>query len=122
MTSDAMKGRFSQMNNSIKSSTEWRQFELLVSRLEEALKPYGYVFKSPDKLIDYDTNELREVDCSIRFTENNIEKIVSVECRKRRGTQDVTWIEQLACKMDSLKLAGTIAVSSKGFSKSAIIN
>ena len=107
------------MKKPTKTVKEWRQFELLISRLEATLRPQGYIFKSPDKLVDYDTNELREVDCSIRYEQDGVEKTISIECRKRGGTQDVTWIEQLACKMESLRLSGTIAVSSKGFSSAA---
>lgn len=109
------------MKNPEKKSKEWRLFEMLVAKLEAALRDQGYTFKSPDYLLDYDTNELREVDCSIRYKESGTEKVISVECRKRRSVQDVTWIEQLACKLDSLKLSGTIAVSSKGFSQAAKI-
>ena len=96
---------------------EWRKFELVVSRLEELLTPQGYRFKSPDKLVDNDTGKLREVDCSI--TDVATGTIVSMECRRRGKKQDILWIEQLACKRESLGLAGTIAVCSAGFSKSA---
>ena len=112
-------GNNPNMKNPTRVMKEWRQFELLISRLEAVLSPEGYIFTSPDKLIDYDTNELREVDCSIRYKQDGIEKTISVECRKRGSTQDVTWIEQLACKKESLRLSGTIAVSSNGFSSSA---
>lgn len=91
----------------------------MVTRLEKTLKPPHYVFKSPDHLMDSDINKLREVDGSITFQLNGREERISIECRKRGVKQDVTWIEQLACKMRALKLSGTIAVSSKGFSKAA---
>jgi hypothetical protein len=96
---------------------EWRKFELAVSRLEALLRPRGYAFKSPDRLLDHDTGELREVDCSI--THVSSKEVVSLECRRRGKKQDVLWVEQLVCKRDSLGLAGTIAVASKGFSRAA---
>jgi hypothetical protein len=100
-----------------KTRTEWRKFELAVSQLEALLVPAGYALKSPDWLLDRDTGELREVDCSITHPTRG--DTVSLECRKRGKKQDVLWIEQLVCKKDSLGLAGTVAVSSKGFSRAA---
>ena len=96
---------------------EWRQFEEMVARLEAILRPEGYIVLSPDKLVDRDTGQRREVDCSIRRSQTN--EVISVECRKRGKKQDVLWIEQLVCKRASIGLTGTIAVSSEGFSKAA---
>jgi hypothetical protein len=105
------------MGTRARARKEWRSFEISVARLEGLLRLAGYTFKSPDKLIDHDTGELREVDCSITHSETG--QIVSMECRRRAKRQDVLWIEQLVCKRDSLGLAGTIAVASNGFSRAA---
>ena len=91
----------------------------MVSRLEQVLRSPDYSFKSPDYVLDTEINELREVDCSITYNAPGGKKRISIECRKRGTRQDVTWIEQLATKMRALELSGTIAVSSKGFSKAA---
>jgi hypothetical protein len=45
--------------------------------------------------------------------------LVTIECRKRRPKEDVTWIEQLATKKISIGAARTIAVSSSGFTAGA---
>lgn len=100
---------------------DWRRFELLVSRIERALQPAGCVVRSPDHLLDVETNELREVDCSIVFPAHLGGSRISIECRKRGAKQDVTWIEQLATKRTALNLERTIAVSSRGFSKAAYL-
>lgn len=105
------------MGKSASIRRDWRQFELAVSKLESLLRPRGYSFKSPDHLIDKDTGAEREVDCSI--TDLATGEIVSVECRRRSKRQDVLWIEQLTAKKTSLGLSGTIAVSSRGFSRTA---
>lgn len=97
---------------------DWRRFELMVSRLERALQPTGCAIRSPDFLLDHETGEKREVDCSITLPGDG-EARISIECRKRGARQDVTWIEQLATKRVALRLAETIAVSSRGFSTSA---
>lgn len=103
----------------VEEQSEWRAFELLVTQLESLLQPTGAVVKSPDMILDLETGDLREVDCSISTeTESGIERI-SIECRRRRSKEDVTWIEQLSCKRTALGLKETIAVSSKGFSTAA---
>src|SRR5262245_39374323 len=93
----------------------WRDFELLVARIEEWLGPKGATVKSPDYIADRVTGELREVDASIRLHAGSAPILVTVECRDRVSVQDVTWIEQIASKRDSVGAARTIAVSSSGF-------
>lgn len=97
----------------------WKQFELLVARIEEALAPTGVVVKSPDFVKDLYTDTLREVDATIRYTVGTIPILITVECRDRSRVQDDTWIEQLVAKKEKIGAAKTLAVSSKGFSKSA---
>ncbi len=97
-----------------------RQFEELVARIEGALVPAGAVVKSPDRLLDLVTGEMREVDVSIRSQVGSVEVLVTVECRDRAKTQDVTWIEQLATKQKHVGATHTVAVSSTGFSEPAL--
>jgi len=102
------------------SNSDWRDFEQMVARIEESLAPKGAVVKSPDKIRDLVSGRLREVDASIRFRVGSTPLLITIECRKRKGVQDDTWIEQLATKRGKIGAAKTIAVSSKGFSSSAI--
>ena len=99
--------------------SEWRAFELLVSRIEGVLRSTNTVVRSPDRLRDLETGDLREVDCSLTTETPTGTETISIECRRRRGKEDVTWIEQLASKRVALGLKETIAVSSRGFSRSA---
>jgi hypothetical protein len=100
------------------STPEWRRFEELVAEIERQLAP-GAVVTSPDRIRDLLTGRLREVDASIRLTLGSTPILITVECRKRRGVQDDTWIEQLATKKAKVGAAKTIAVSESGFSASA---
>lgn len=100
-------------------NSDWREFEKLVARIEESLSPKGAVVKSPDKIRDLVSGRLREVDASIRLQVGSTPILITIECRKRKGVQDDTWIEQLATKRSKIGAARTIAVSSKGFSSSA---
>lgn len=98
----------------------WREFELLVARVEQALAGDGVKVVSPDRIRSLITGRLREVDASLRTRVGSSDVLVTVECRKRSAKQDVTWIEQLGCKKPSIGAARTIAVASSAFSKDAI--
>ena len=100
-------------------SKEWRQFEQLVARIEATASARGAVVKSPDRIRDLVTGQMREVDATMRYREGTVDMLVTIECRKRSRKADDTWIEQLATKRVKIGAAKTIAVSSNGFSESA---
>jgi hypothetical protein len=97
---------------------EWREFEKLVARIEKAIGPVGAVVTSPDHIRDSITGDLREVDASIRL-QKDLPPIRVLECRDRAKAEDVMWIEQLVTKSRDHGVP-TTAVSSAGFSKSAV--
>lgn len=99
---------------------DWRQFEELVARIEQAASAHGALVTSPDRIRDLTTGQLREVDASIRQKIGTAEILVTIECRKRGRAEDDTWIEQLATKRQKIGAAKTIAVSAVGFTSSAI--
>ncbi|TYR36056.1 restriction endonuclease [Mesorhizobium microcysteis] len=100
---------------------EWREFERLIARIEADAGPQGLVVTSPDRLRCKLTGRMREVDATIRAKVGTTEMLVTIECRRRAKTQDVTWIEQLATKKTSIGADRTIAVSVSGFSSDAQI-
>jgi hypothetical protein len=97
----------------------WRRFEVLISQIEKALGPLEAVVKSPDKVPELVSGDLREVDASIRYKVGSVPLLITIECRKRSRKDDVTWIEQLATKRKSIGASRTIAVSARGFSRAA---
>jgi hypothetical protein len=107
------------MKTRAEPSPEWREFERLVSRIEADAGPAGIKVKSPDRIKCKLTGRLREVDASVRATVGTANVLITIECRKRRHRQDVTWIEQLATKKQLIGAARTIAVSATGFSEDA---
>lgn len=113
----AAKKRTARQTNAQKG---WRQFEVLISQIEKAFGPLGAAVKSPDKIPELASGNLREVDASIRYKVGTVPLLITVECRKRGRKDDVTWIEQLATKKDSIGASRTIAVSASGFSRAAI--
>lgn len=107
------------MSGGRRTDPEWRAFEKLVARIEQSAAALGRIVRSPDRIRDRATGRLREVDVSIRSSEGVSATLVTVECRKRRRAEDVTWVEQLAAKKASIGADRTIAVSAVGFSQSA---
>lgn len=102
-----------------RTDPEWREFERLVARIETDARDSGAVVTSPDHIRCTLTGALREVDASICHVVDGVSRLITIECRKRRGRQDVTWIEQLATKRQSIGADKTIAVSASGFSAAA---
>lgn len=103
-----------------RNATSWREFEKLVARIESALVPTGAAVKSPDLIRDKNTGNLREVDASIRCQIGSSPVLITIECRDRSGTQDVTWVEQVSSKQQAIGADKTILVSSSGFTTQAI--
>lgn len=94
----------------------WREFEKLVALVEHHLGPQGAVVRSPDHIPDKVTGQPREVDASVRYQVGSVPILITIECRDRVSIEDVTWIEQLVSKRDSVGASATIAVSANGFS------
>ncbi len=99
----------------IAKQNKGREFEKLITRIEKLLSPEGATIKSPDFIPDKVTGELREVDASIRYQIGSAPMLITIECRNRQPKQDITWLEQIKSKRDSVKANQTIVVSKKGF-------
>jgi hypothetical protein len=84
------------------------------------MAPSGATIKSPDHIPDMLTGQQREVDASIRYKVGTCPILITIECRDRRGIEDVTWIEQLAEKKRAIGASITVAVSSSGFTGPAV--
>ncbi len=91
-----------------------RSFELLVERIKH-LKIPNAVIKSPEKVKDADTGTEREVDVGVRIERETGSIFIAVECRDRGEVQDITWIEQLITKKQSIQADLVIAVTSSAF-------
>lgn len=87
--------------------------------IEETAAPRGATVKSPDRIRDLTTGEIREVDASISFCMGTVDILITIECQRRNRKANDTWIEQLATKKQKLGAAKTIAVSEKGFTRAA---
>jgi len=101
-------------------TAQWREFEKLIARIEQAMAPLDAAVRSPDRIPDKVTGQLREVDASIRYKVGTCPILITIECRDRSSIEDVRWIEQLAEKKRSIGASMTLAVSSSGFSDPAM--
>jgi hypothetical protein len=99
---------------------KWREFEKMVARIEATLCQQGIKVASPDHVLDIVTGTSREVDASLRYQIGSSQVLITVECRDRKGVEDVQWIEQLVTKQRDIKADKCIAVSSAGFSSAAM--
>lgn len=104
----------------MRDANGWREFEKLVSRVEKMLAPLGAKVSSPDRIRDKVTGRFREVDASIRYDVGSVPILITLECRDRKGKQDVPWLEQVRAKRDSVGAAQTIVVSKSGFTPEAL--
>jgi hypothetical protein len=98
-----------------------RNLEEVVRLIEDALQEQDIEIKSPDFIPDIDTGQPREVDISLRGKIGSSKILIIIECRDRIKIPDATWIEQLACKRESVGADKVIAVSSTGFTEPAKI-
>ena len=95
--------------------------EEIVRRIEDRLKPAGCTVTSRDKVLDEDTGKIR-AEFDIRITGPLGSSFMDwlVECRDRQGPQPGAWIEQLIGRKVVYGFQHVIAVSTGGFTASAI--
>ena len=96
-----------------------RGTELILKELESLTLNGQAKIKSPDYIMDIVTGKRREVDISIRHDFGTHKFLTIIECRDRKGNEDVTWIEQLVTKTKNLQANKIVAVSTNGFTDGA---
>ncbi len=91
--------------------------EQQVERIERLIAQDGSEVTWNDRIPDPDNpRQPRQIDITIRRDG----RLTIVECRTRRSPQDVTWIEELMGRRESLRADSIIAVSASKFTKGAI--
>lgn len=80
-----------------------------------------YKVTSPAYLYDKAAGIDREIDVLVEYTdEQGLPRKISIECRDRKSTQNVMWIEQLQQKREDVGLDYIIATTTSKFSEAAI--
>src|SRR5574339_176153 len=59
--------------------TDWKEVQALVARIEHLAAPKGAKVKSPDRIRDKVTGQLRDVDASIRYRVGTTEILIAIE-------------------------------------------
>lgn len=96
------------------------QFQKLVFTIQTSLSDNGEVTESK-MLKEVLTGIEREVDIVIEDNISGVDVIVSIEANYRGKRVDVTYVEQLAKKHETLPTNKLVIVSNKGLSKNAEI-
>lgn len=95
-----------------------KKLEIILNEIEKVRMPES-IIKSPDYVLDKDTNTRREVDIGIRHQTEQGEIFIAIECRDRKNIEDIIWIEQLIQKKKSISADILVAVTSSKYTKSA---
>jgi hypothetical protein len=96
---------------------QWKLMERQVERIKRLIAQEGSEVTWNDRIPDPDNpRQPRQIDITIRRDG----RLTIVECRTRRSPQDVTWIEELMGRRESLRADSIIAVSASKFTKGAI--
>lgn len=98
-----------------------KDLEKLVMQLETALANDNAMITSNEEIPDVVTGEPREVDVAVRTGAGSSHLLVIIECRDRKGKQDVRWIEELSGKRRSVGADKAVAVSRNGLSAQALL-
>jgi hypothetical protein len=97
-----------------------RLLEVIVAQLEAMVASSGLVVTSPAFLPGHMSGTRREVDVAITSDVGSSEALAIAEVRDRRRRQGVDWIEQVISKRRDIGADVALAVSSSGFTASAI--
>lgn len=94
-------------------------FQDVVAIIERHKAPDAVITDSAE-LVDRLTGDTREVDVTVASMVDGYETLVSVEASDPSRTAGVTWVEQLACKHQSLATTRLVLVSNSGFTGPAL--
>ena len=97
-----------------------RTFENVVETLERILSDSKVSIESPGSLVDRVTNQKREIDVLLRFSQGHHKQFIAIECKDRKTPVGVPDVEAFNTKTCDLKITKAVMVSSSGFRKNAI--
>jgi hypothetical protein len=100
-----------------------KELEDFVKNVESVFLPLGFNISSREKIFDEDGTQIAEFDLIISGKLGTTEINWLIECRDRpsEGAAPSSWIQQLIGRQEVYEFNKVTAVSSTGFSKSAVI-
>ena len=110
------------MGKTHKKTNSGEALEELVSSIERALLPQQFRVQSRRRVFGETGTQLAELDIEITGKLGTLPYRVLIECRDRpsQGNQGSDWIEQLAGRRIRFQFNQAVAVSTTGFTPSAI--
>lgn len=96
-----------------------RDFELAYEWLYDLNE--NYTVTSPAYVYDKAAEVMREVDVLVEYVDDKgYNRKIAIECRDRKQSENVMWIDQLVQKREDLELDYIIATTTQTFSEAAI--
>jgi len=95
-------------------------FQQLIAYIYEKIVPAGGTVTESGMVMDKDAKVLREVDILVEHRLAGHPLKIAIECRDRSRKDTVEWIDSLIGKIGSLDVNKIVAISSRGFAKTAI--
>jgi hypothetical protein len=83
-------------------SRKGHDLELLIEQYERALSDSGIKVASNEYVNGKITGKRREIDVTLRGMVGSADFLAIVECRDRKGKQDILWPEQIFGKMEGV--------------------
>jgi hypothetical protein len=112
----------SNRSNQSTPAKDGRDLQRVVHAIEIALKTGPNIkVECPKRLVDKDTGKLREHDVVLTFAQAHHELLLALECRDRSRLVGVPDVEAFHSKCERTGINLGIIVSSKGFTKTAIV-
>lgn len=97
-----------------------RGLELVLEKLHKIIDKDAYDIQSPMYVKDVDTGKQRELDVGIRKKNaDNEDVLIAIDCRDRKGVQDVRWVEELMGKKVSVGANVYYVITSSSFTHEA---
>lgn len=95
------------------------ELEQTIAKLEKLLSGGDIEIIQGARIPDYVAGGTREIDVLLKAKVGTHELLIILECRDRKATSDVNWIEQLIMKRNGVKAHKAVAISASKFSKKA---
>lgn len=102
--------------------SDGKQLEAIVATLERTLASNGFEIDTNDKVFDDDGNQIAEFDVIVsgKFGSASVDWLIECRDRPSSGAAPGSWIEQLVGRKIRFGFNKVTAVSTSGFSASAI--
>jgi hypothetical protein len=97
---------------------KWRRFEKLVAEVQQELAPNAVVIHD-DHIKGYDSEELRQVDITVKQNIGQYEMLIAIDCKDYKVPVDVKDIEAFIGLVKDIRANKGVMVAANGFTDTA---